>query len=171
MPRLGSGSGAISVRTFRAGPAARAGHDLVLEVMRWEADVDLAAGTVTLDADPRSLRVREAHGGLKPLGRAERGQIARTIDRRILRGRPIAFRATGARPGPAGALVVTGDLTLNGETHALRVYVDDHGHGAVSATIRLRQTAWGIRPYRAALGALRVRDDVEVVIDARLPAS
>lgn len=157
------------MRTFRAGPAARAGHDLVLEVTRWAADVDLAAGTIALDVDPRSLRVREARGGLKPLGRAERAQIARTIDRRVLGGAPIAFRATGARRGPAGVLVVEGELTLHGETHPLRAYVDDHGHGALSATVPVRQSAWGIRPYRAALGALRVRDEVEVLVTARLP--
>lgn len=168
MPRLGPGNGLITVRTFRAGPAARAGHDLVLEVTRWEASVDLAAGTVTLDADPQSLRVREARGGLKPLGRAERAQIARAIDRCVLRGRPVAFRGAAVRPGPAGALVVDGELTLHGETRTLRAYVDDHGHGALTATIPLRQTAWGIRPYRAALGALRVRDEVEVVVAVRL---
>jgi hypothetical protein len=33
----------------------------------------------------------------------------------------------------------------------------------------LSQGAWAIRPYRAALGALRVRDEVEVEVTIRLP--
>jgi hypothetical protein len=38
--------------------------------------------------------------------------------------------------------------------------------GAVSATIPLRQSDWGIRPYRGLLGALKVRDEVQVAIGA-----
>jgi hypothetical protein len=33
----------------------------------------------------------------------------------------------------------------------------------------LAQTAWGIRPYRGLMGALKVRDEVEIAIAARLP--
>jgi hypothetical protein len=38
----------------------------------------------------------------------------------------------------------------------------------VTGTIPVTQTAWGIKPYRGLMGALKVRDDVEVVVDARL---
>jgi hypothetical protein len=31
------------------------------------------------------------------------------------------------------------------------------------------QSEWGIKPYRALMGALKVRDTVEVVLDASLP--
>jgi hypothetical protein len=31
------------------------------------------------------------------------------------------------------------------------------------------QSEWGIKPYRAFMGALKVRDTVEIVLDARLP--
>ena len=41
----------------------------------------------------------------------------------------------------------------------------------VHGTIPVTQSAWGIKPYRGLMGALKVRDDVEVVIDARLPAA
>ena len=37
-------------------------------------------------------------------------------------------------------------------------------------TIRLTQSGWGIKPYRGLMGALKVRDELEIVIDARLPA-
>jgi hypothetical protein len=32
------------------------------------------------------------------------------------------------------------------------------------------QSEWGIAPYRGLMGALKVRDAVDVVIDARLPS-
>ena len=34
------------------------------------------------------------------------------------------------------------------------------------ATISVVQTRWGIKPYRGFMGALKVRDDVEIVLDA-----
>jgi hypothetical protein len=37
--RLGPGAGRVIVRTSRAGLAAKAGHDLALEVTRWSADI------------------------------------------------------------------------------------------------------------------------------------
>jgi hypothetical protein len=41
--------------------------------------------------------------------------------------------------------------------------------GRVSGTLAVTQSEWGIKPYRGFMGALRVRDAVEVVIDVRLP--
>ena len=37
----------------------------------------------------------------------------------------------------------------------------------VSGTIALKQSDWGIKPYRGLMGALKVRDEIEVVIAAR----
>lgn len=51
-------------------------------------------------------------------------------------------------------------------TAQLNVGADDHVRG----TIRLTQSGWGIKPYRGLMGALKVRDELEIVIDARLPA-
>ena len=34
------------------------------------------------------------------------------------------------------------------------------------ATVPVVQTRWGIKPYRGLMGALKVRDDVEIVLDA-----
>ena len=67
-----------------------------------------------------------------------------------------------------GRLVVEGDLTLAGQTRpiAAELAMTDDGH--VTGAIAVTQTTWGIKPYRGLLGALKVRDDVEVVIDARL---
>ncbi len=41
--------------------------------------------------------------------------------------------------------------------------------GRVTGTFLVAQSEWGIKPYRALLGALRVRDTVEVVLDVVLP--
>ena len=42
--------------------------------------------------------------------------------------------------------------------------------GTVGGTLPVTQSGWGIKPYRGLMGALKVRDDVEVVVEAKLPA-
>lgn len=164
---LGPQDGSIVVRTYREGAAAKAGHDLIIDVTGWEAAVDLAAGTVALDVDPRSLVVREGTGGVKPLSADDKRRIRSTIEGKVLGGAPISFRSHEVRETD-GALVVSGRLTLAGETRDLRAELAFED-GALRATIPVTQTAWGITPQSAMMGQLRVRDDVEVTVEARVP--
>ena len=89
---LGPDTARLIVRTGRGGAAAKAGHDLVLEVTRWSARLDEDSAELTADA--RSLRVRSGSGGISPLGDEERAGIAQTIDDEVLKGTAIAFRST-----------------------------------------------------------------------------
>jgi polyisoprenoid-binding protein YceI len=161
--RLGPDGATLLVKTYREGVAAKAGHDLVIEVTRWEADVDLAAGAISLSADPRSLEVREGLRGVKPLTDRDRREIRKNIDDKVLHGRPIAFRSRLVRGD--GRLHVEGDLTLAGTTRPLAADLDVDPDGRVGGTIPLTQSDWGIKPYRGLMGALKVRDEIEIVIE------
>jgi polyisoprenoid-binding protein YceI len=174
--QLGPENASLQVHTYREGVGAKVGHDLVIDVTRWEATVDLAddavGSSMRLTADPRSLEVREGRRGVKPLTDKDRGDIRKTIDAKVLGGSPILFTSRSVRGGAGGGarLVVEGDLTLAGQTRPMiaELAMTDDGH--VTATIAVTQTTWGIKPYRGLMGALKVRDEVEVVIDARLAA-
>jgi len=155
--------------------AAKVGHDLVLEVMRWEATLDVAtdgaSAALELRADPCSLEVREGLGGIRPLSERERDEILKNIDEKVLREQPIIFRARAVRLDDiAGHLAVDGDLTIAGCTRAISATLSVGADSRATGTVRLRQSDWGIRPYRGLMGALKVRDEVEVVIDAQVPA-
>jgi polyisoprenoid-binding protein YceI len=168
--RAGPELGSLRVKTYREGMAARVGHDLVLEATRWEAVLaiagDLARSTIELSADPRSLHVREALRGLKPLTDGDRAEIAANIDGKVLGGRPIAFRSTAVRAAGDDALTVEGELTIAGTTRPVALRLDAPAGGRIGATVPLTQSDWGIRPYRGLMGALKVRDGLDVVIDA-----
>jgi polyisoprenoid-binding protein YceI len=169
--RLGPENASLQVRTYREGMAAKVGHDLVIEVTRWDATVDLAGSTVELNADARSLQVREGVRGLKPLTDKDRGEIRKNIDEKVLHGQPIAFRSTAVRlPEAGGPLVVEGQLTMAGGTRPVTARLDVGADGRVSGTIPLTQSEWGIKPYRGLMGALKVRDELEIALDARLQA-
>ncbi|HVC85720.1 MAG TPA: hypothetical protein VNC12_10770, partial [Solirubrobacteraceae bacterium] len=96
--KLGRDSGTMQVRTYREGVAQKVGHDLIIDVELWHATVELGGDgsptSVVLEADARSLAVREGLNGLKPLSDRDRTEIIKNIDQKILRGQPIAFRST-----------------------------------------------------------------------------
>jgi polyisoprenoid-binding protein YceI len=172
--QLGPDGGSLRVKTYREGVAAKAGHDLVIEVTRWEATLDVAedpaASAIRLSADPRSLEVREGLRGIKPLTDRDRAEIHRNIDEKVLHGEPIAFRSTAVRLD-GERLSVEGELTMAGSAQPVVAELRAADDGRVSGTIPLTQSAWGIKPYRGLMGALKVRDELEVVIDARVPAA
>jgi polyisoprenoid-binding protein YceI len=171
--RLGPDNATLQVRTFREGIASKAGHDLIIEVTRWEATLtvaeDPAQSAVGLSADPRSLQVREGLHGVKPLTDKDRAEIRRNIDEKVLGDRPISFRSDAVELAGDG-LSARGDLTLAGATRPVGARLALAPDGHVTGTIPLTQSEWGIKPYRGLMGALKVRDTVEVAVDARLPA-
>jgi polyisoprenoid-binding protein YceI len=165
--RLGPENGTLTVRTGRTGAVAKAGHDLLLEVTSWSATLDVREpASVELDADATSLKVREGTGGMKALDEGDRANIETTIDDEVLRREPVAFRSTQVMQTPGG-LSVQGELTLLGRTRPLGfdVTVAD---GALSAVAVVRQTDFGMKPYTALFGALKVADEVTVALDAKL---
>ena len=158
---LGPDNATLIVRTGKGGAVAKAGHNLVIKVTRWSATLDDDAAELT--ADPRSLRVRHGSGGLSPLGDVEKAGIAQTIDEEVLRGTAIAFRST--RVARAGDTIdVAGELELAGTRRPLTFTLTERD-GGVAGRARIRQTDWGMKPYSALFGTLKVADEVEVAIE------
>jgi superoxide dismutase, Fe-Mn family len=162
------------VRTGRTGAAAKAGHDLLIHVIGWEATLEVGDGdgqaSIVLDVDATSLRVREGTGGMQPLGYEDKANIEQTINDEVLKRMGILFRSTSAHTAADGRRIsVEGELTLMGETRpiAFDLAVRD---GKLSGRVVVTQTNWGMTPYTGLFGALKVSDDVEVAIDATLPS-
>lgn len=166
---LGPQNGTLSVRTGRTGAAAKAGHDLLLHVTEWQVTLDVGEGSaptsIVLDADATSLRVREGTGGMQALADDDRASIEQTIDEEVLKRMEIAFRSTSVEvAADGGQLSVRGDLTLAGMTHPIGFDVMVDPDGRLSGSAVVKQTDWGIKPYSALFGALKVADEVEVEV-------
>src|SRR4029079_2720433 len=167
---LGPGDGPLTVRTGKAGAAAKAGHNLVIEVTRWEASLEVGdgGGSVALTADARSLAVRSGSGGMGALGDEEKASISQSIDDDVLKGGTIAFRSSAVEQAPGG-LRVRGDLHPRGDTRPVALHLDKDDDGRLTGSIRFKQSDWGIKPFSALFGTLKVADEVEVDVDAKLP--
>ena len=149
------------VYTYREGLLAAVGHDLCLRVERFTVEVtgEPAAPAILARFDAASLRTT---GAISP---GDARKIERDAGEAVLAARrfpTIEFRST--------RVVVDGDraridgaLTLHGVTRTLGVdAVADAS--AWRAEVRLDQRDFGIKPFSAMLGTLRVRPEVLVAI-------
>jgi len=165
--KFGPENGTLSVRTGRTGAAAKAGHNLLIHVTAWEATLEVGEDpsqtSIVLDADATSLRVRDGTGGMQALSDDDKASIQETIDDEVLKRMDIEFRSTSVQTTADGSrMSVQGELTLVGNTCpiAFDLLVDDDGKLSGSAV--LKQSDWGITPYSALFGALKVADGVVI---------
>jgi polyisoprenoid-binding protein YceI len=184
--QFGMDKGRIILRTFRDGLAAQAGHDLTIEAARWSAELvvaeDLTPARLTVTVDLNSLVVREGTGGLKPLTDRDRREIGVTA-RKVLKADRFpeaVFTAAEFKPAPDttvwsvatpatdSAGTVRGTLELAGQSGPLELRVRPAGSARYEATTTIRQTDFGIKPYSGFLGALKVRDTVDVAVEVDL---
>jgi polyisoprenoid-binding protein YceI len=174
-PRFGAGRGRLFLQTARDGLAAQAGHDLTIEVTRWSADLEVADDQtpvgLTVRADLNSLAVREGTGGVKPLTDRDRREIAVTA-RKLLgtdRHPEATFTASGFEPDGTGGGTVHGTLSIKGTSRHLDLAVSKTGASIYHASGSVRQTEFGIKPYTAFLGVLKVSDRVGIAVEVELP--
>jgi polyisoprenoid-binding protein YceI len=172
--KLGPEHGQIILRTFRDGLAATAGHDLTIEASRWSGELavndDLTPAELDVRIDLGALVVRDGSGGIKPLTDRDRREIAVTARKVLAADRypEATFTANTFSPSGNSGGEITGTFTLRGTPRPLRLRVTETGPDRYHAEGTVLQTEYGIKPYTAFLGALRVRDAVDVAVDVDL---
>jgi polyisoprenoid-binding protein YceI len=174
MSRFDESSAECVVFTFKEGLLSAVAHDLKIAVQRFQIDVDEDARTVDARFDPASLRVACAmHDGVEApqtLSGDQRREIEQNIVKHVLKpdaNPEIRFVSTSVDEAGDG-FRVHGELALNGRRRPLDVAVERRP-GRYVATARVHQPDFGIRPYSAMLGTLKVKADVEVRVVVPYP--
>ncbi len=174
---IGPENGRLTLSTYKAGMGAKVGHDLVLEARRWSGTVeatpdDPSACSVQVSIDARSFEVVQASGGVKALSDKDSADIRRNMDDKVLQTSKfpeITFRSTEVTP-----TAITGDLTIVGNTRPVTLSLDVQD-GAADTTVTGRatitQSQFGIKPFSAMMGALKVKDDVDIQVELTLPSA
>lgn len=172
---LGPEQATLTVRTGKAGAAAKAAHNLVIEVTSWNAALESAedptATAIRLTADSSSLKVLSGSGGIQKLDDGDKLSIKQSIDEEVLKGGAIEFRSSRVEaPVNGGPLRVHGELDLLGARRPImfELTATDDGHLTAAATIT--QSDFGIKPYSTLFGTLKVVDAVVVALDGQLPS-
>lgn len=167
---LDQSAGPLTLHTGRSGVGSKVGHDLTLQVGTWTANAMLdGSGAVTavrFIASLRSLEVLRGDGGLKPLSDKDKRTIldnaAQTL--KAASDPELVFTATDLNV-VEGTTTIVGEASLAGQTQPLTVELTVTRSGSqanVSARAEVVQSHFGIKPYSGMLGALKVRDMVEV---------
>ena len=157
MARYDASLAEILVFTFKEGLLGAVAHDLKLKATKFTLEVD--GSTARLELDPASLRVVTAmKGGVESpslLSPAKFLDIEDNLTKEVLMVKKfptIHFNATRVTDSE-----VVGQLTLHGQTHEVR------GRRSVStAEFTVDQRQFGIKPFSALLGTLKVKPEVTV---------
>jgi hypothetical protein len=168
MPFFGPATASCEVFTFREGVLAAVGHDLKLRVQRFEIEVERSRVSARFDA--ASLRVvaamRSGKEDAGALSDRDRQEIERNVAREVLEAHrfpEVSFASTQVLPGR-----IRGTLSLHGREQAGEFPFEEISRRCV-ARIDLDVRQFGIRPYTAMLGALRVAPIVHVVVSTPAP--
>lgn len=175
MPTYQAPDAECLVFTFKDGLLARLAHDLKLRVETLSITIEPAesAGTaVRAVFDARSLRpLCFRHGDQdapKPPSTADAQQITRHVAEVLATDQnpQITFASDRIEPDGDG-FRIHGRLTLHGRSAPVTAQITRRDDRYV-ARAAIRQTDFGIAPFRAALGALRIQD--RVTIELSVPA-
>jgi polyisoprenoid-binding protein YceI len=142
--------------------ASSFGHDATLKVTSLSVDIGEDDG-ITADFDAGSLRV------INDISVSNRRDIERNAEKTLEpRKYPkIQFRSVSVvRDGNRAR--VEGDLTLHGVTQQISLDAHDDGE-RWSAKVVLDQRKFGIKPFSAMLGALKIKPNVEVNVTVPHP--
>jgi polyisoprenoid-binding protein YceI len=162
----------LVIRAGRNGLLSALSHDHQFTPARWKAEVDFDPERpedvrVNLRIDAATL-----HDHVARLSQKMRDYVDReTVGPEVLdaqRYREIGFHAESARTeGDDGGLqgVLHGALSLHGTTRPIDVPFHARAEAPgyrVSGSVRFRQTDFGMTPFSAAAGTIRVDDEIQV---------
>jgi polyisoprenoid-binding protein YceI len=166
MPKYDQGQAECLVFTFKEGLLSKIAHDLKLDVTRFS--VDLSPSAVRAEFDTSSLRVLHAmkDGKENPdaLSDADKSKIADQIAKEVLHAgqHPTAvFTSRSVTRRPDGGYSIDGDLSLHGVTKSLHAETQVEANRQV-VSIELHQPDYGVTPFKAMMGTLKVKADVTV---------
>jgi hypothetical protein len=168
MPKYDENQVECLVYTFKDGLLSKIAHDLKIKVAG--AQVDLQPAAVRAEFDASSLRVltpmKDGQDNPAALSESDKAKIAEQIVDDVLHAKryPKAlFVSRSMTPRADGGYDISGDLTLHGVTKPLNVRSELRG-GRQVASIEIHQPDFGITPYKAMMGTLKIKPSVRVVL-------
>jgi YceI-like domain len=158
----------ITLYTFKEGLLSKLAHDLRLSVTRFEIR---ARGTeISARFEARSLRIdgvmKDGKLALGEPSEGDRRKIQDNLLGDVLRASDYGeIKFAGRTPSREPPFAIDGELTLCGVTRPLRAMLVLRGE-RLEGELELVPSQWGIKPFRALGGTLKVQDRVKVAIQA-----
>ena len=176
MAHFDSSSAECVVFTYKEGLLSAVAHDLKIRVTKFVIDIDETTQNIAAQFDAKSLRVvcamEDGKEAAARLSAANKREIEGNIVRTVLQADDypeIRFGSMSVEEKGDG-YALKGKLALHGHDRQVRMQVRKEG-GQYVAETRLHQPDFGIRPYTALFGTLKVQADVtvRVIVPATAP--
>lgn len=173
-PRFHQDNADVLVFTFKEGLLSAVAHDLEIRVNRFSIWVDEETNAVRATFDAASLSVvtamKDGAEAPRALSDSDRRKIEENIVDDVLHAKrfpEIRFASTSVEEEGTGYRV-RGQLTLHGKSREVAFVTRSDGEGQV-LEVTIHQPDFGIQPYSAMLGTLRIKPDV--IVRAALPGA
>ncbi len=158
------------MRVFRERGAllSRLAHDVEFKLARFELSEDSPSVEVSFDAASLEVQGAWVDGQLDPsvLDAQKRAEIERNVRRDVLKvSRYPRGIFSGRFHREAERVLVAGTLELLAKQHPVAFTLEPSSTG-YTGTLSIQPSDWGIAPYRALMGALKLQDRVEIQVVA-----
>jgi hypothetical protein len=157
--------------TYKEGVLSRVAHDLKLACKSFRLHWDDEGVRATFD--PRSVHVicamKRGQEDHRALSDKDRKQVDDNVAKSVLHvteHAEIRFEAPPPKEQPAG-WTVDGTLSLHGRSRPVRATVVRKGD-QLTTRVRIHQPDFGIKPFKALMGAIRVKPDLDVELTLTL---
>jgi polyisoprenoid-binding protein YceI len=174
---LDTNSGNLHVYTFKEGLLSKLAHDLLIDVTDFKVNLDIpeagfASGSLELEIQANSLKVicalkdGERTDGLKEKDIAD---IERDMSVKVLHPDkyPTATFRSKSIQEKEGGYKINGDLSLHSVTKSIDFEIDTNGEN-LKGMITLLQKDYGIKPFKAMMGTLKIKNEINIGFDLSL---
>ena len=176
---LTASSGKIFVYTYKEGFLSAVAHDLLIEVTNFTVKLNVpntGSNSASVEAEIQANSVKllcamkDGQRQYDTLKEKDKADIEEATFKDVLHPAKyptINFRSHSIIQGKEGGYHVKGELTLHGVTRHIEFDVTTTGKD-LKGKVTLSQKDYGIKPYKALFGTLKVKNEVDIVFDLSL---
>ncbi len=175
---LNGNSGKMSVYTYKEGLLSKLAHDLLIDVKNFKVNLNvpeagLTSGSLEVELQADSLKVDCAmkDGERQPdtLKEKDIADIEKDMAKKVLhpdKYPTVNFCSKEIKEKEAG-YHVNGELILHGATKTIDFDIDTNGDN-LKGRFSILQKDYGIKPFKAMLGTLRIKNEISFAFDLSL---
>jgi len=176
---LNANSGKLFVYTFKEGFLSTVAHDLLIDVTNFTIKLnvsDASAQSASVEAEilANSLKIvcamKDGQQNYDALKEKDKADIEEATFKDVLHPSKypiINFRSTNIQEKD-GTYHVKGELTLHGVTRPIEFDAKTTTGKDLKGRVTIAQKDFGIKPYKALLGTLKVKNEVDIAFDLSL---
>ncbi len=174
---IDTNSGNLYVYTFKEGLLSKLAHDLLIDITDFKVNLEVpeagfASGSLELEIQANSLKVicalkdGERTDALKEKDIAD---IEKDMGGKVLHPDkyPTVNFCSKAIQEKDGRYKINGDLSLHGATKSIDFEIDTNGE-YLKGMISLLQKDYGIKPFKAMMGTLKIKNEINIGFDLSL---